>query len=172
LATRECGGRIGSRYDPEDDDEDDELEGEDLEDDEDDEDDDEDLKDDELEGDDLVDRIIDKGEEVFSLNWDSGGPGSGGGCESVYHWKGKFAFFSLDFDNSGPYASLDEALQEHEQLLMVTSATESIDCTLLTTEELAKRLSCEGDVHEIELNGEPWVYRAKAGEFKRRRVRG
>jgi hypothetical protein len=128
----------------------------------------EDYEDDELEGDDDLDQIVEEGEGVFYHNWDSGGPGAG--SEDVYHWNGKFVVSSDDFGNSGPYSSLDEAIGKHG-LLVVTSATENIDCSLLTARELAKRLSCEEDGYEIELNGEPWVYRAKAGEFKRKRVR-
>jgi hypothetical protein len=130
-----------------------------------------DEEDDELEGDDLVDQIVEEGEVVFRHSWDSGSPGAGAGTEYVYSWNGKFAVWSADFGKSGPYASLDEALEEHNELLMVSPATESIDSALLTAKEIARRLYCEEDGYVIEINGQPWVYRAEAGEFKRKRVR-
>jgi hypothetical protein len=120
----------------------------------------------ELEDDDLFDQIIDQGEVVFSHDWDSGAPGVGAGSEQVYLWKGRFFIYSLDCGKFGPFASLDEALQEQD-LLMVTSATTSIQCTLLEANELAKRLECDEDGYEIEINGESWVYRAADGGFTR-----
>jgi hypothetical protein len=122
----------------------------------------------EPECDDLIDRIIDAGKVVFSHDWDSGGPGAGAGSDQVYHWKGKFVSCSLDFGNAGPFTSLDEALQEQD-LLTVTGATTGIQCSMLSASEIAKRLHGDEEGFEIEINGEAWVYRAEAGEFKRKR---
>jgi hypothetical protein len=121
---------------------------------------------DELEGDDIADYIISEGELVFSHEWDSGGPGAGAGVEQVYHWNGQFAIFSADLGNSGPFATLDEALADQD-LLMVTSATTRIDCSLLTAKELARRLQCDEDGYQVVLNGERYAYREEAGEFQR-----
>jgi hypothetical protein len=58
----------------------------------------------------------------------------------VYHWEGRFAVCSLDFGNSGPFDTLDEALDE-QGLLAITSATTSVTCSSISAKELAKRLS-------------------------------
>ena len=91
-----------------------------------------------------------------------------GPCDRDYHWEGKFAIASADTGWRGPFASLDEALDD-QWLLTVTGATIRIDCSLLSTKVLAKRLQCDVDGFEIEINGQPWAYRAAAGEFKRKR---
>ncbi len=117
--------------------------------------------------DDLIEQITEEGNEVFSLEWDSGGPGAGAGCEYVYRWRGKFAATSLDDCNPGPFNSLDEALAAND-LFTVTSATTSIRCSLLTAKALAKRLQCQDDGHAIEINGELWVYHNEGGFTKKR----
>ena len=114
--------------------------------------------------DELVEQIVEEGKVVFSHDWDSGDPGAGAGAEEVYRWKGKFAVCSLDFGNSGPFATLDEALRE-QSLLTVNSATTGIDCKLITAEELIKRLECEEDSCAIDINGEPWVGKAQGAKF-------
>src|SRR5262245_12894913 len=126
-----------------------------------------DIKENRPESDELIEQIIAEGKVVFSHNWDSGGPGAGAGCERVYHRKGKFVICSLDFGTAGPFASLDEALQE-QNLLTVTGATTSIDCLMVASTELATRLECEEDGYQIEINGELWVYRARKREFQRK----
>jgi hypothetical protein len=112
----------------------------------------------------LVDRIVEKGKEVFSHDWDSGAQA---GSETVYRWRGKFAIGSEDFGDSGPFATLDEALAEGE-LLTVTGATTDIQCSLLSADELAKRLRASGveDGYEIGINGETWAYHKRKG-FRR-----
>lgn len=125
-------------------------------------------EDEELDDGELTDRIIDEGKVVFSHDWDSGGPGAGAGSEQVYLWERRFAICSLDTGNAGPFGSLDEALQEQD-LLTVTGATTSIHCSMLSSKELVKRLECDEDGYEIEINGESWIYHAGAGEFKRAR---
>jgi hypothetical protein len=116
----------------------------------------------------LVDRIVEKGKAVFSHDWDSGGPGAGAGSETVYRWRGKFAIGSEVYENPGPFGSLDEALEELGNLLTVTGATTDIWCSLLTAEELAKRLQPYDDDegYAIMINDEPWAYRKGKG-FKR-----
>jgi hypothetical protein len=124
-------------------------------------------KEDDLDEDDLVEQIIEKGKEVFSHDWDSGGPFAGADSEKVFRWKGKFAVCSDSSGNDGPFSTLEEAL-ESQDLLQVTGATTCIVCTMLTPEELAKRLECdEEDGYRIGINGEAWVYKAKAGKFTR-----
>jgi len=132
------------------------------------------------EDDELIEQILRKGKVVFSHDWNSGGPGAGAGSEQVRFWNGMYAVHSLDSGNAGPFASLDEGLQEQD-LLEVTNATTAIHCSMLSAKDLAKRLNCCLDVDllhedgieenrfEIKLNGEAWVYRAKTGNFKRKR---
>lgn len=118
--------------------------------------------------DELVEHIIENGEEFYSLDWDSCGPGAGAGCEYVYCWKGQYAVMSADNGNSGPYAKLEDALTAHD-LLMVTSATIGVWCSVWTARQLANRLHCEvDDGHELSLNGEDYVYRGAKGKFLRK----
>jgi hypothetical protein len=116
----------------------------------------------------IVDRIIEKGECVFANDWDSGG---GAGCERVYRMDGKFAFASADYGNAGPFGSLEEVLKQQDCLLGITSATDSIWCSLMTAEEIAARLTYYGDDDEhypISVNGEMWGYNPETGEFEPR----
>jgi hypothetical protein len=120
----------------------------------------------------IVDRIIEKGECVFAHDWESGGLGAGAGCEQVYRWRGKFAFASADYGNAGPFDSLEEVLKQQDCLLGVTSATDSIWCSLMTAAEIAARLTYSGyddDEHyPISVNGESWGYNPETGEFEPR----
>lgn len=112
--------------------------------------------------------IIDEGEVVYSLEWDSGGPGAGAGENKVCHWKGKFAS-SSDSGYEGPFDTLDEAL-ESNSCLCVTTATYNIESSMLSAKEIAKRLECfANDGYVVQINGESWVYRAASKEFKRLR---
>ena len=72
-----------------------------------------------------LDTIINEGECVYSLCWDTGGPGSGAGVERVYRWNNLYAV-CLDDEHYGPYGSLPEAVQAHEQLCQVGPATSEI----------------------------------------------
>jgi hypothetical protein len=112
---------------------------------------------DEFEDEDLATQILEKGDEVFSLVWDGGAPGLSGGFW-ISAWNGKFALGSTDHCDPGPYDSLGEALDSSE-LLLVSSATASIDCDLLSATELAQRLEChEEEEFDLLLNGERWIY--------------
>jgi hypothetical protein len=80
--------------------------------------------DDEYEEDDYLSeagQIIQRGERVFVHEWDSGGPGAGAGCTSVYEWRGRFAV-STEEGSLGPYDSLQAAL-DAGGLEEVTDAT-------------------------------------------------
>jgi hypothetical protein len=125
---------------------------------------------DEGEGPSLVEQIVENGEEVFSHSWDSGGPGAGAGCESVYKWKGKYATGSLDNDQLGPFTSLRKALKTPEaSLTQVSDATTDISCSELSAAQLVKLLECYQDGLEVLVNDEVWVYRAGAWQFERKR---
>ncbi len=114
----------------------------------------------------VLERIVEDGDSVFEHSWDSGGLGSGGGMAFIKELNGQFAMSSLDIGSEGPYATFEEALAAFE-LLTVTSASTSVWCSLLTAEELAKRLECDEDGFELEIHGQPWVYRAEKGAFER-----
>lgn len=116
-----------------------------------------------------VDRIIDRGDCVFTHDWDTNSPGGGAGSEQVYCWKGEYAIASTDYGDSGPFDSLEEALQEQD-LLLVTGATTSIDCTEIGTEDLAARLLFDDPPSSICINGERWIYNADEGRFERNRA--
>jgi hypothetical protein len=113
-----------------------------------------------------LERIVEDGDSLFTHSWDSGGLGGGGGMESIRELNGQFAMSSLDIGSEGPYATFDEALAAFG-VLTVTSASTSIWRSLMTAEELAKRLECDEDGFELEINSEPWVYRAATGAFER-----
>jgi hypothetical protein len=120
----------------------------------------------EAEGD-PVRKIIDEGELVFSYEWDSGGPGAGACTDEIYELNNQYAISSWDPGDAGPFATLDEALQEYD-LLLVTSATISIDCPVMSDEDLARILVCDEDELKVQINGENWEYYARIREFKHR----
>jgi hypothetical protein len=110
--------------------------------------------------------ILDEGDVVYSLEWDSGGCGIGAGEEMVRHWKGKFVS-SSDNGDEGPFDTLDEAL-ESNGCLAVTSATMCITSSMLSAKEIAKRLECFGeDGQPVQINGQDWVYQQQTKQFKR-----
>ena len=74
-----------------------------------------------------LDTIINEGECVYSLCWDTGGPGSGAGVERVYRLNDLYAVCLDDDDEHyGPYRSLPEAVKAHEQLCEIGPATSEI----------------------------------------------
>ena len=105
----------------------------------------------------LSELIIEEGEIVYALQWDSGGPGAGAGYEVVYKFRDYYWTHS-DYEGlSGPYDSLDEALSD--AFTTMTSATERIRCSELSSEEIVERLEpydleC---TKRIVINGEDWV---------------
>ena len=105
----------------------------------------------------LSELIIEEGEIVYALQWDSGGPGAGAGYEVVYKFRDYYWTHS-DYEGlSGPYDSLAEALSD--AFTTMTSATERIRCSELSSEEIVERLEpydleC---TKRIVINGEDWV---------------
>ena len=102
--------------------------------------------------------IIEGGQCVYSLSWDSGGPGGGSGCERVYTLNGAYAVVLDDGEGSGPYSTLIDAIGATEQLFMVGPATTEIESKELNTEEIISILKLFEGVDESELqiriNGE------------------
>ena len=74
--------------------------------------------------DDEFDRIRDEGEEVYWQDWDSGGPGAGGGRVSVYVYQRQFYVFH-DAGIEGPYPTQEEAV-EVNGVAKITDATKAI----------------------------------------------
>ena len=88
----------------------------------------------------LIELIQEQGEIVYSHFWESGAPGAGADCETVYRFYGCYFARDSNAGFSGPFATLDEALQEGG-LVQVTSATVSIACDELSTTALIARLT-------------------------------
>ena len=105
----------------------------------------------------LSEVIMEEGEIVYCLYWDSGSPAVGGGYEIIYKFRDYYWSYS-DYEwLTGPYPILDEALSS--ALTTVTDATQSIRCSELTSEEITERLEpydldC---TKRIVVNGEDWV---------------
>jgi hypothetical protein len=113
--------------------------------------------------------IIEEGEIVYGLQWDSGGPAAGTGYEAVYKFRGYYWTHS-DYEGlCGPYSCLDEALSS--TFTTVTSATQSIRCNELSSNEIAERL----EPYDLEytkrivINGEDWVVTPE-GRFMKKSI--
>jgi hypothetical protein len=114
-------------------------------------------------------RLGTEGDCVFSLFWDSGGPGAGAEEERIYRWKDKFFFFSEYWEVPNPFESLDAAL-EASNLLNVNTATQWIRCKDLSAEELTLRLSVGDDVNGLDINGEQWRFDSKLKGWTREQI--
>ena len=105
-----------------------------------------------------LEAIIEGGQCVYSLSWDSGGPGGGSGCERVYTLNGAYAVAFDDGERSGPYSTLCDAISATDQLFLVGPATTEIESKELNAEEIITMLKLLEDVDEPELkiriNGE------------------
>lgn len=110
-----------------------------------------------------VEAIVESGERVYSLSWDTGGPGGGAGAEHVYALDGLYAVVLDDGESFGPYQSLQEAISEHEQLSWVGPATTEIESSELKTAEIEVLLRPLEGVDEptlnLKINGEERVVR-------------
>jgi hypothetical protein len=107
----------------------------------------------------ILEKICDNGEPTFCMFWRHNAPGAGADCEVVYDWNGSYAVSSSSDSDGfvGPYDSLDAALSDNDQLLMVTPATESIKCASLSGEAIAVMLWSETDKPlAFMINGEKW----------------
>ena len=119
----------------------------------------------------LSELILEEGEIVYGLYWDSGGPAAGGGCEVVYKFRGYYWTYS-DYEGlQGPYPCLNEALSS--AFTTVTDATESIRCSELSSKEITERLEpydleC---TKRIVINGEDWVVTPE-GHFMKKSIPG
>lgn len=102
----------------------------------------------------LPDAVDFLGESVFTLIWGRGGYSNG--VDSVYSL-GPYYFCDVSEGTFGPFRTLLDALKFSE-MTVVTSATESIECTEIEADELVKILS----FYDLEIgfqliiNGEVW----------------
>lgn len=72
----------------------------------------------------LREQIIDNGEIVYSLFWDSGAPGAGAEYEYIYHYDDKY-YPVLSYDDSMvAYNTLEEALEATELTLLNEASQE------------------------------------------------
>ena len=112
-------------------------------------------------------KIIRYGRVVYSVFWDSGGPGAGADYECVFRWRDHYAT-CLSFDDPmGPFDTIRAAIRAAD-LNFVTPATVEIQSTELTSEEIAKLLRCQLDPpFSLRINGEPWVL-SEMGKFGRK----
>jgi hypothetical protein len=109
--------------------------------------------------------ICDNGDPVFTNSWNSDNPGGGADCYTAYVWNDKYA---VDYEGlHGPYDSLDAALKEMDGLAMVTPSTESVDSSVLSSQEVAAKLWSESDEPlEFTINNEEWIFEKGTG-FRR-----
>ena len=105
-----------------------------------------------------LESIIEDGQCVYSVSWNTGGPGGGSGCERVYTLNGAYAVVLDDGEGSGPYSTLRDAIVATEELYIVGSATTEIESRELKIDEiisLLKRFEGEDEPElQIKINGE------------------
>jgi hypothetical protein len=107
-----------------------------------------------------------KPQVVFRLFWD-GGMASNGFVEVVK--KGEVYYYKDDHtgETDGPYGSLQEVFAQHEVLTHPNNTTQSIDCPLMSPQEVVSLLNTEYmDVESgyvITINNEDWVYDCENG---------
>ena len=102
----------------------------------------------------LQETISDKAKIVYSLYWDSGGPGAGADMEVVVKiHRDYWVKLSDDSEYRGPWTALVAALDANEALTMVGDATESVDCTEMSSQELSARVVNYADEgHSLTVN--------------------
>lgn len=115
-----------------------------------------------LEDEDALPNDISEGKNVLSLGWDGNAPGCSGAIW-VKEWMGFYFCSSSDYDDEGPFQSLDEAL-EMEWFSTDTSNPE-LDSDVLPLEQLlgiGRGLVSE-EMNEIYINGS--LYHLEGGEL-------
>jgi len=104
-----------------------------------------------------IETIMQEGQCVYAVSWDTGGPGGGAGCERVYSLNGDYVVILDDEEECGTYPTLLEAITATEQLYMVGPATTVIESTHLTTEDILEVLKPVDGLDEpvltIRING-------------------
>lgn len=109
-----------------------------------------------------LDELIENGQEVFRMEWDSGGAGAGAGMEQIlmYRWRYYFISSDLEEEEIPGYPSLEEALEEGG-LLEISEAVTAISSEW-PAELLISKLAYSGEVEtKFRINGKE--YRALPG---------
>lgn len=102
--------------------------------------------------------IVESGDCVYALCWDSGAPGAGAGQESVHHLDGRYVYASVDLGVEGPYRSLEEAIERHNQLVIITSAVTAVESSQRSDAELLPLLRPTESGLAISINGNLWQW--------------
>ena len=115
----------------------------------------------------LKELILKEGKTVYSLFWDSGGPGGGAGSETIIKFKNQYWAFTEYTGFCGPFDALEYALTS--DFITVTSATQSVNSSELSAERIAELLEPFEIEYtkRIEINGRDWVITTE-GEFMRK----
>ncbi len=98
-----------------------------------------------------LEAIIEDGQCVYSVSWDTDGPGGGSGCERVHTLNGAYAVACDDGERFGPYSTLCEAISAIEQLYLVGPATIEIESKELNADEIMSMLKRFEGMDEPEL---------------------
>ena len=105
-----------------------------------------------------LEAIIEDGQCVYLVSWDTDSPFGGSGCERVYALNGAYAVAFDVGELSGPYSTLCDAISATEQLYLVGPATKEIESKELNIDEIISLLKPFEGVEEPELkiriNGE------------------
>ena len=115
----------------------------------------------------LKELILKEGKTVYSLFWDSGGPGGGAGSETIIKFKDLYWTCNDYSGFSGPYDALEYALSS--DFITVTEATQSVYSSELTIPEIVELLE-PFDIEytkRIVINGRDWIITTE-GEFMRK----
>jgi hypothetical protein len=108
--------------------------------------------------------VSEEANHVLTLAWEGGGMPGTSGVTSVSVWRGLHFVTSSDYDDEGPYASLEETLARHPSFETPTTeaelTSETIPLELLL--EIAKALVPE-DGDTIRVNGTTYI--RKGGGF-------
>ncbi len=105
-----------------------------------------------------------KSERVWVTRW----TGSYGGSDQVVKLKDRYYYLEDEpEESSGPFGSLNEALESCEELTFTTNATEEVECGELSSREIAAalRLVDADPGHVVLINRERWVL-APSGNFE------
>ena len=105
-----------------------------------------------------LEAIIEDGQCVYLVSWDTDSPFGGSGCERVYALNGAYAVAFDVGERSGPYSTLCDAISATDQLFLVGPATTEIESEELSIDEIISLLKPFEGVEEPELkiriNGE------------------
>jgi hypothetical protein len=105
----------------------------------------------------LREKIIEEGEEIYCLCWDSGGPGAGADCERIYLFKGQYyPILSYEYETQA-YASLEEALEDKELSRLIEGTVEITFPPELSEKVLPLLRNIGEEVVEFKINGEAWL---------------